>query len=40
LTEEQKEKIRSVTGKELDAVEFSVNALEDRIAPARALPKL
>jgi hypothetical protein len=33
LTEEQKQAIRDATGKELDAVEFTAEALEERIAP-------
>jgi hypothetical protein len=34
LTEEQKKQIRQATGKEASAVEFKVDELEDRIAPA------
>ena len=33
LTEDQKAQIRSQTGKDAEAVEFSVEELEDRIAP-------
>jgi uncharacterized small protein (DUF1192 family) len=33
LTEEQKAEIRSKTGKDADAVELSVEELEERIAP-------
>jgi uncharacterized small protein (DUF1192 family) len=33
LTEEQKAQIRSQTGKNAEAVEFSVEELEERIAP-------
>ncbi len=33
LTDEQKAQIRSQTGKDAEAVEFSVDELEDRIAP-------
>ena len=33
LTEQQKQAIREATGKELDAVEFTAEALEERIAP-------
>jgi len=35
LTESQKQMIRDATGKELDALEFTAEALEDRVAPAR-----
>jgi len=35
LTEEQKAQIRSQTGKNAEAVEFSVEELEDRIAPMK-----
>jgi hypothetical protein len=35
LTPEQKANIRSTTGKDADAVEFSVEELEARIAPAK-----
>jgi uncharacterized small protein (DUF1192 family) len=33
LTEDQKAQIRRQTGKDAEAVEFSVEELEDRIAP-------
>jgi hypothetical protein len=33
LTEDQKAEIRRQTGKDAEAVEFSVEELEDRIAP-------
>jgi hypothetical protein len=33
LTDEQKSQIRAQTGKDADAVEFSVEELEERIAP-------
>jgi uncharacterized small protein (DUF1192 family) len=33
LTSEQKEQIRKATGKEADAIELSVEELEERIAP-------
>ena len=33
LTPEQKEEVRKATGKEADAVELSVEELEERIAP-------
>jgi hypothetical protein len=38
LTPEQKEQIRTATGKEAEAVELSVEELEERIAPMRAKP--
>jgi len=38
LTPEQKEKVRAATGKNAEAVELSVEELEERIAPAK--PKL
>jgi len=34
LTDEQKAQVRSVTGKDAEAVELSVEELEERIAPA------
>jgi hypothetical protein len=37
LTEKQKQQIREATGKELDAVEFTAEALEERVAPARGI---
>jgi hypothetical protein len=37
LTENQKQTIRDATGKDLEAIEFTAEALEDRIAPARSL---
>ena len=36
LTPEQKEQVRKSTGKEAEAIELSVEELEERIAPARA----
>jgi hypothetical protein len=33
LTPEQKQLVKQETGKEADAVELTVNELEDRIAP-------
>jgi hypothetical protein len=36
LTPEQKELIRNVTGKEAEALELSVEELEERIAPVTA----
>jgi hypothetical protein len=38
LTEEQKAQIRAQTGKDAEAVEFSVDELEDRIAPIAKFP--
>jgi len=35
LTPEQKAQVRKVTGKDAEAVELSVDELEDRIAPAK-----
>jgi uncharacterized small protein (DUF1192 family) len=35
LTDAQKAEIRSKTGKDADAVELSVEELEERIAPAK-----
>ena len=35
LTPEQKEQIRKATGKEAEAVELSVEELEERIAPSK-----
>jgi hypothetical protein len=35
LTPEQKAQIRDVTGKDAEAVELSVEELEERIAPAK-----
>jgi hypothetical protein len=39
LTPEQKAKIRNATGRDAEAVELSVQELEERIAPRKALPK-
>jgi hypothetical protein len=41
LTPEQKEQVRKATGKDADAVELTVEELEERIAPAKrgAFPK-
>lgn len=41
LTPEQKEQVRKTTGKEAEAIELSVEELEERIAPVRrgALPR-
>ena len=35
LTEEQRKQIQSETGRDAEAVEFNVEELEERIAPAR-----
>lgn len=35
LTEEQRKKLREETGKDAEAVEFTAEELEDRIAPLR-----
>jgi len=37
LTEGQKAQVRSLTGKDAEAVELSVEELEERIAPSRVL---
>ena len=39
LTPEQKAQIQSATGKEAEAVELSVEELEERIAPSGLKPK-
>jgi len=38
LTEEQKAEVRKATGKSADAIELSVQELEERIAPMQAWP--
>ena len=38
LTPEQKSQIRNVTAKDAEAVELSVEELEERIAPMKARP--
>jgi hypothetical protein len=38
LTEEQKAAIKDATGKSAEAVEFTVQELEERIAPMRITP--
>jgi uncharacterized small protein (DUF1192 family) len=38
LTPEQKAKVLNATGKEAEAVELSVEELEERIAPAKKWP--
>lgn len=40
LTPEQKAQVRSATGKDAEAVELSVEELEERIAPARRGPSV
>ena len=35
LTQQQKEEIRKVTGKDAEVLELSVEELEERIAPAK-----
>lgn len=40
LTDEQKSQVKRATGKEAEAVELSVEELEERIAPGTAVPKL
>jgi hypothetical protein len=40
LTPEQKAKISAATGKDAEAVELSVEELEERIAPTTVKPKL
>jgi hypothetical protein len=39
LTPEQKAQVQNATGKEAEAVELSVEELEERIAPGRVSPK-
>jgi hypothetical protein len=38
LTPEQKAEVRNATGKEAEAVELSVEELEERIAPIKVRP--
>lgn len=33
LTDEQKQRLREITGRDANAIEFSVQELEERIAP-------
>ncbi len=40
LTPEQKNQVRKVTGKDAEAVELSVEELEERIAPSTMKPKI
>jgi uncharacterized small protein (DUF1192 family) len=39
LTEEQKKAVRNATGKNAEALELSVEELEERIAPAKVFYK-
>jgi hypothetical protein len=39
LTPEQKAQVRTATGKDAEAVELSVEELEERIAPGYVVPK-
>ena len=39
LTPEQKAQVRTATGKDAEAVELSVEELEERIAPGLVVPK-
>jgi uncharacterized small protein (DUF1192 family) len=39
LTPEQKDQVRDATGKDAEAVELSVEELEERIAPMQLSPK-
>jgi hypothetical protein len=39
LTPEQKDQVRDATGKDAEAVELSVEELEERIAPMKVLGK-
>jgi uncharacterized small protein (DUF1192 family) len=38
LTPDQKAKVRAATGKDAEAVELSVEELEERIAPGKTTP--
>jgi hypothetical protein len=38
LTEEQKTQVRNATGKSAEAIELSVEELEERIAPGKVTP--
>jgi hypothetical protein len=40
LTPDQKSKVRAATGKDADAVELTVEELEERIAPSKFKPGL
>jgi uncharacterized small protein (DUF1192 family) len=39
LTPEQKAQVRTATGKDAEAVELSVEELEERIAPTKSFPR-
>ncbi len=39
LTDAQKDQVRKATGKDAEAVELSVEELEDRIAPGKVIPR-
>ncbi|HJR17700.1 MAG TPA: hypothetical protein VJ808_12660 [Gemmatimonadales bacterium] len=39
LTPDQKAEVKNATGKEAEAVELSVEELEERIAPTKLYPK-
>jgi len=38
LTEEQKKVLREQTGRDADAINFTVEELEERIAPMKVIP--
>jgi hypothetical protein len=38
LTREQKEQVRKVTGKDAEAIELTLEELEERIAPVKTTP--
>jgi hypothetical protein len=40
LTEEQRRQLEQATGKQANAIEFSAEELEERIAPAAGIPGL
>jgi uncharacterized small protein (DUF1192 family) len=40
LTPEQKDQVRKATGKDAEAIELSVEELEERIAPGKGTPTL
>lgn len=39
LTDAQKDQVRKATGKDAEAVELSVEELEERIAPSNVFPR-
>ena len=39
LTPEQKDQVRKATGKDAEAIELSVEELEERIAPGKGTPR-